>query len=120
MQVKRILVVDDNRDSAMSLGMLLELRGYTVDVAYRGSEALERVRRSAPDVVILDIGLPEIDGYEVARLIRQDPTLPRMVLVAVTGYGQESHKRQAAEAGFDHHLVKPVDFATLERLLGTF
>jgi CheY-like chemotaxis protein len=116
-QVKRILVVDDNRDSAMSLAMLLELRGFTVDVAHRGSEALELARTTVPDVVILDIGLPEIDGYEVARLIRQDPTLLGVVLVAVTGYGQESHRRQSAEAGFDHHLVKPVDFQALERLL---
>ncbi|HJQ83078.1 MAG TPA: ATP-binding protein [Candidatus Binatia bacterium] len=113
-----ILVVDDNQDSAESLAMLLELAGHTVATAHDGLAALDRVRASRPDVVLLDIGLPGIDGYEVARRVRLLPEGDGIVLVAVSGYGQEDDRRRAVEAGFDHHLVKPVDLHALERLLG--
>lgn len=108
----RILVVDDNADAADSLAMVLRLEDHRVETARTGEEALERVRTFRPDAVLLDIGLPEIDGYEVARRIRTDPE-PAPRLIALTGYGQVEDRKRAAAAGFDDHLVKPVDFLQL-------
>jgi PAS domain S-box-containing protein len=113
----RILVVDDNRDAADSLTMLLELKGHDVHTAYDGLAAVEAAETSRPDVVLLDVGLPKMNGYEAARHIRQQPWGKPMTLVAVTGWGQEEDKRRAAEAGFDHHLTKPVDLAKVIALL---
>jgi len=115
----RILVVDDNRDSADSMGALLTLLGAEARVAYGGVEALDAVQASPPDALLLDIGLPEIDGYEVARRIRARPELREVVLVALTGWGQADDRVRSREAGFDHHLVKPVDAHVLETLLTT-
>jgi signal transduction histidine kinase len=114
---KRVLVVEDNKDAADSLRMLLELRGYEVAVAATGTEGVRLGREWGPQVVLCDIGLPELDGYGVARQLRADPATARTCLIAVTGYGQEEDRRRSREAGFDHHLVKPADPAVLERLL---
>jgi PAS domain S-box-containing protein len=113
----RVLVVDDNVDAAATLGMLLEACGYLVDVEHESHRALERARQQRPGVALLDIGLPDMDGNELARRLRADPQTGAIVLVAVTGYGQEQDRRAAFEAGFDHHLVKPVDMDELARLL---
>jgi two-component system CheB/CheR fusion protein len=113
---RRILVVDDNQDSAESLALLLEIYGYEVRAAFSGPEAVEATRTFLPDVVLLDIGLPGMDGYEVARLIRADGN--GCMLVALTGYGQDEDRRRSREAGFDHHLIKPVDLEALTRVLG--
>ena len=115
----RVLVVDDNVDSAESLAMLLEESGHEVWTAHDGPTALQAAIDNRPDAVLLDIGLPSMDGNEVAKRIRQHPKLKNIVLVATTGYGQESDRRRSREAGFDHHLVKPVELATLEKLLTT-
>lgn len=114
---RRILVADDNQDSAESLGMLLELAGHEVRLAHDGLQALEAAASFAPDVMLLDIGLPRLDGYQVAMRLRQDPRLDRMLLVAVTGYGTDGDRERARAAGFDHHLVKPVDPRTLAELV---
>jgi CheY-like chemotaxis protein/anti-sigma regulatory factor (Ser/Thr protein kinase) len=113
----RLLVVDDNVDAAATLGMLLEACGYLVDVEHDSHRALERARQQRPDVALLDIGLPDMDGNELARRLRADAQTGAIVLVAVTGYGQEQDRRAAFEAGFDHHLVKPVDMDELAGLL---
>lgn len=107
---RRILVVDDNIDAANSLAMLLELDGHATRVAHCGTDALTAVREFEPHVALLDIGLPDISGYEVARQVRAMNDLPSMPrLIALTGWGSEEDRRRAAEAGFDAHLVKPVD-----------
>jgi CheY-like chemotaxis protein len=116
---KRVLVVDDNQDSAESLGMLLELLGAEVRVANDGPEALDAFRDHEPEVVVLDIGMPSMDGYQVARAIRERFPERRPVLVALTGWGQEQDRREAREAGFDHHMVKPADVDKLRRLLAS-
>jgi CheY-like chemotaxis protein len=114
---RRVLVVDDNLDAAEGLAMLLSLRGHQVATAYDGQSALERARQLDPDVVLLDIGLPRLDGFEVARRLREEHAGKPMVLVALTGYGQERDRVRAREAGFDHHFLKPVRLEMLERLL---
>jgi PAS domain S-box-containing protein len=114
---RRILVVDDNRDAAESLGMLLELWGCKVRVAFDGRQALGSLESFRPDVVLLDIGMPEMDGYEVARKLRADPRGRDVLLVALTGWGQEEDKRRARDAGFDEHMRKPVDPALLNTLI---
>ena len=113
----RLLVVDDNIDAASTLGMLLEACGHEVAVEHASMRALERMRSFRPDVALLDIGLPEMDGNELARRLRADPASRATALIAVTGYGQEQDRRAALEAGFDHHLVKPVDMARLAAVL---
>jgi CheY-like chemotaxis protein len=110
------LVVDDNVDGAESLATLLKLLGHEVHVAHDGPAALLATADVRPEVVFLDIGLPGMDGYEVARRLRR-PGRSEALLVALTGYGQEEDRRRSREAGFDHHLVKPVDPAVLEDLL---
>jgi CheY-like chemotaxis protein len=116
-QSRRILVADDNVDAAQSLAMLLELRHHDVTIAYNGREALEAAQKSSPDVALLDIGMPEMDGYAVATAIRGMPSGENVLLVAVTGWGQEDDRRRAAEAGFNRHLVKPVDPVDLDMLI---
>jgi CheY-like chemotaxis protein len=113
---RRILVVDDSQDSAESLALLLELHGHEVRTAFAGPAALETASAFCPDVVLLDIGLPGMDGYEVARRLRAEHGGCR--LIALTGYGRDDDRRRSREAGFDHHLVKPVDLEELTRLLG--
>lgn len=112
----RILVVDDNVDSAESLALFLTLKGHEVRTAHDGQHAIEAVRTFAPAVVLLDIGLPGISGYEVARRLRDNPELRKTFLVALTGYGQAEDLRRAKEAGFDHHLVKPANPALGSKL----
>jgi signal transduction histidine kinase/CheY-like chemotaxis protein len=112
-----LLVVDDNRDAADSLAMLLRLHGHEVRVAYSGMAALEMTKTYAPDVVFLDIGMPGMDGYEVARRLRGQPGSGKVVLAALTGWGQKEDRRRTAEAGFDHHLVKPPDPKAVESVL---
>jgi PAS domain S-box-containing protein len=113
----RLLVVDDNVDAAATLGMLLEACGHEVTIEHDSLRALERARSLRPDAALLDIGLPEMDGNELARRLRADAQTAAIVLIAVTGYGQEQDRRTAFEAGFDHHLVKPVDIDRLAGLL---
>jgi signal transduction histidine kinase/CheY-like chemotaxis protein len=117
---RRILVADDNHDSAESLGMLLELAGHEVRLAYDGQEALEAAASFLPDVMLLDIGLPKLDGFEVASRLRQDRRHDSMLLVAVTGYGTDSDRDRARAAGFDHHMVKPVDPKALRDLIAGY
>ncbi len=115
--LRRILIVDDNEDAANSLAMVLGSDGHAVETAYSGEQAIEQARSFRPDFVLLDIGLPGLDGYEVARRIRALSDSQHVRLIALTGYGQESDRQRAAEAGFAEHLVKPVEFPTLERIL---
>jgi PAS domain S-box-containing protein len=116
---RRVLIVDDARDSAYVLSKLLGKMGQQVEVAQDALSALEAVRATPPDVVISDIAMPNVDGYELARLLRQEPGLEGTVLIALTGYGQDSDRQAAIDAGFDHHLVKPVGIEALEELLGS-
>ncbi len=113
----RLLVVDDNRDAAESLGMLFTLQGHEVRIAHSGAEALEITATYVPDLIFLDIGMPGMDGHEVARRIRRQPGLQHVVLAALTGWGQQEDRRRTAEAGFDHHLVKPPTPAAVEEVL---
>jgi CheY-like chemotaxis protein len=113
----RILVVDDNTDAAQMLKILLEALGHEVLVEHDPRRALERARIEAPDVGVLDIGLPDMNGNELARHLRAQPETAHTTLIAVTGYGQEQDRKIALAAGFNHHLVKPVDTARLTSLL---
>jgi CheY-like chemotaxis protein len=113
----RILVVDDLRDSADSLAMVLRMMGHDTCAAYDGLEAVQTAAAFRPQVVLLDIGLPKLNGYEAARRIRSEPWGGSIALVALTGWGQEEDKRLSVEAGFNHHLTKPVDPDALEKLL---
>ena len=115
---RSILIIEDNADARDALRVLLELDGHAVEAAGDGQEALELARTKDPDIALVDIGLPGIDGYEVARRVRaRDARRP--VLIALTGYGQPEDRRRATEAGFDEMLVKPVDPAALAELLAT-
>jgi signal transduction histidine kinase/ActR/RegA family two-component response regulator len=116
---RRVLVVDDNRDAADSLAMILEMSGTEVAVAYDGEQALVLIEEETPDVVLMDIGMPVMDGYEVARRIRSTPGGERFHLVALTGWGQADDKERALSTGFDEHLTKPVDPAVLAELLAS-
>ena len=112
----RVVVADDNKDSAESLAGLLRLDGHEVHTAYTGEAAVEAVRRHRPEVAVLDLGMPGVSGYEVARRLRALPECPA-VLLALSGYGREEDRRLAHAAGFDHHFVKPIDLASMRRLL---
>jgi PAS domain S-box-containing protein len=114
---RRVLVVDDNRDAADSLGMLLGLSGHEVRVAHGGIEAVRMAEQFRPDVCILDIGMPEMDGYDVARALRAEPWGNVICLIALTGWGQPGDKARAAAAGFDHHLTKPIDPHRVEAVI---
>jgi CheY-like chemotaxis protein len=115
--LQRVLVVDDNHDAAESLALLLRLSGHDVCTTHAGQEALSRAETYRPDVVLLDIGLPDIDGLEVCRRLRDVPELAGMRIVAVTGYDGEHDRRQTREAGFDGHLVKPFTIDSLTAML---
>jgi CheY-like chemotaxis protein/two-component sensor histidine kinase len=114
---RRILVVDDNADAATSLGELLEALGHEVSVRFDGKSALASVAAFAPEVLVLDIGLPDMDGYELARRLRAEPATGQARYLALTGYGQAHDRTLARVAGFDHHFVKPVDIAALQAVL---
>jgi CheY-like chemotaxis protein len=116
---KRILVVDDNRDSADSLALLLMAEGYQVDTAYDGAEAIRLADANRPQIVLLDIQMPRLSGYDIVRELRRYERAPRPHLIAVSAWGQESDKLAAKQAGFDQHLTKPVDPAQLVELLAT-
>ncbi|KQQ96670.1 ATP-binding protein [Massilia sp. Leaf139] len=113
----RVMVVDDNQDAAQMLAMLLEVQGHAVSVEFDGRGALQRARTERPQVVLLDIGLPDTDGYALARQLRAMSETHDATLIALTGYGQDEDRRQAEEAGFDHHLVKPADLARVAEIL---
>ena len=113
----KVLVVDDNVDAAQMLATLLEMNGYEVGVAYDGRSALASAVQAPPDVALLDIGLPDIDGHELARRLRATPETTQAMLVALTGYGQAEDRQRAHSAGFDHHMAKPADLAKLLELL---
>jgi signal transduction histidine kinase len=113
----RILVVDDNLDTASGLARLLRLPGHEVKIAQDASEALAIVARFTPDFILMDIGLPGMDGYELVATLRQHECCKDSVIIAISGYGQEADRRRSREAGFDHHLVKPVDYETLQAIL---
>ena len=115
---RRVLVVDDNVDSALSLATLLRMTGFKVEASHDGQEALVAMEKGRPEIVLLDIGLPRLDGFEVARRVRAEPWGRGMRLVALTGWGQDEDRRRSEEAGFDAHLVKPVDFDELLKILG--
>ena len=112
-----MLIVDDNKDAAISLSMVLEMEGHRVHVAFDGTSGFEAARDSRPEVIILDIGLPDINGYEIARRIRKEPWGVHVDLIALTGWGQEKDRQDAQAAGFDHHFTKPADLERLARLL---
>jgi CheY-like chemotaxis protein/anti-sigma regulatory factor (Ser/Thr protein kinase) len=116
---QRVLVVDDNRDAAQSLGDLLQLAGSVVRVVHDARAALDEAERFQPTLALLDIGMPGMNGYELARRLRGMPALQRLILVAVTGWGQDEDRRRSREAGFNYHLTKPTDLASLDRLLGS-
>jgi CheY-like chemotaxis protein len=113
----RVMVVDDNDDAAQMLAALLEVQGHAVCIEYDGKGALERARRERPDVLLLDIGLPDMDGYELARRLRSQPENAGATLAALTGYGQSQDRQEAEQAGFDHYLVKPADMAQVNEVL---
>ena len=113
----RVVIVEDNYDAAEALTMLLELFGHQASIVADGLAAIDAVRDGSFDIALVDIGLPGIDGYEVARRIRMLPNAKTMMLVALTGYGQETDKQRALAAGFDEHLTKPVKIERLQALL---
>ncbi|HET9108066.1 MAG TPA: ATP-binding protein [Steroidobacteraceae bacterium] len=115
-----VLIADDNRDAADSLALLLQMAGYRLHVCHSGREALALAQRERPDVLVLDIGMPGMSGYELARHIRRESWGARALLVAVTGWGQREDRERSREAGFDHHLTKPVDPEVLQTLIGDF
>jgi CheY-like chemotaxis protein len=116
---RRILIVDDSEDGAETLAMLLQFGGHETHKAHDGVEAIDLAERLRPDAVLLDIGLPGMNGYEVCSRIRKEPWGKEMVLVALTGWGQEEDRVRSREVGFDAHMVKPVDFRVLLKLLAS-
>jgi len=118
-RTRRILVADDMPDSADSLAMLLDAMGHEVRVAYDGEQALQTAEQYRPDVVLLDLGMPKLNGYDTCRRIRETPWGRGMTLIAQTGWAQQEDRQRTQDAGFDHHVVKPIDPATLDALLRT-
>jgi CheY-like chemotaxis protein len=114
---RRVLIADDNRDAAETLAMLLQMDGHEVTVVHNGKDALEALSTLQPEVALLDIGMPELSGYDVARRVRQGSLGRAVTLIAVTGWGQDRDKTQALAAGFNHHFTKPVDTDRLRELL---
>lgn len=115
----RVLVVDDSHASAQTMGWMIELLGYDVRLAHDGQSAIETAKDFLPQVVLLDIGLPGKNGYEVCAQMKTLPELQKTLFIAQTGWGQDEHRRRSQEAGFQHHLVKPVSIQTLEPLLAS-
>jgi DNA-binding response OmpR family regulator len=114
---QRILVVDDNHDAADSLGLLLQADGADVQVAYDGQAALAAAAQFGPCTVLLDLGMPGMDGYDVARELRRDPRWQALRIIALTGWGQEADRRKTSEYGFDFHMTKPIDLDALKAWL---
>jgi CheY-like chemotaxis protein len=114
---RRVLIADDNRDAADSLAMLLRMDGHDVSVVHDGRQAVAKIDSFRPEIAVLDIGMPELDGYEVAQQVRRGPLGTSITLIAVTGWGQASDKARAAAAGFNHHLTKPIEPEALTRML---
>jgi CheY-like chemotaxis protein len=114
---RNVLVVDDNVDAAQSLAMLLRVTGHQTQVAHDGQTALRLAEADPPEIAFLDIGMPEMDGYELARRFRDHPKLANVLLVALTGWGQEEDRRRTSQAGFDAHEVKPVTVEAIQKLL---
>jgi CheY-like chemotaxis protein len=112
-----ILIADDNRDCAMTLSLLFRLAGFDVEAVFDGREALRAARARRPDVVLLDIGLPGLDGFQVAEHMRSDANLKDVFIIAISGYDRDMFQGRSKRAGFDLHLVKPVDFDTLTSLI---
>ena len=112
-----MLVADDNRDGAEIMALLLQQYGYDVSIAHSGTDALAAAARYQPEIAILDIGMPGMSGYDLAQRIRGEAWGKHMLLIALTGWGQEEDKRKALDAGFDHHLIKPIDPDALEALM---
>jgi CheY-like chemotaxis protein len=115
-----VLVVDDDRDTADSYRVLLSLWGHRTLVAYDAEAALEAARRERPDLVVLDLAMPGVDGWELARRLRAEPGLEEVVLLAVSGYGQRADRRRSKAVGINRHLLKPIEPELLERLLGEY
>jgi CheY-like chemotaxis protein len=113
----RVLITEDNRDSADSLKALLDALGYDGHIAYDGETAVRSAAALRPDVIIMDIGLPGMDGYEAARQIRAQNPAARLTIVALTGWGQHADRLKSADAGIDHHLLKPLDLTVLRQIL---
>jgi len=114
---KRVLVVDDNRDSAKTLAMLLKMTGYETQTADDGASAIESTTSFKPEIILLDIGLPDMSGYDVCKKLREQPLDPRPKIVAVTGWGADHVQERSGDDGFDGHVAKPVDFKTLQGLI---
>lgn len=114
---RRVLIADDNLDAAESLQLWLQMTGHDVHVAHDGHAAVAAAESLQPEVVLLDLGMPGLSGLEAARAIRQAPWGQKMVLIALTGWGQDEDRRQTREAGFDHHLIKPVSPDEIEALI---
>lgn len=114
---RRVLIVDDNRDSAETLATLLQIGGNETRTAHDGLAAVAAAEAFRPEVALLDIGLPGLNGWDTARRIREQPWGKTMILVALTGWGQEEDRRKSKDAGFDHHMVKPVDIDALLKML---
>ncbi|WP_295996470.1 hybrid sensor histidine kinase/response regulator [Rugamonas sp.] len=112
----RVLIADDNRDAADALRALLEMEGYEAESAYDGNAAVAAAARALPDLVVMDLGMPGMDGYDAARLIRQRAGAENILMIALTGWGQSDARRRTVEAGFDHHLIKPVDVEQILKL----
>lgn len=114
---RRVLVVDDNADSAEATALLLTLKGHVVETAHDGEEAIAAAERFHPEAILLDLGMPKLDGFEVCRRIRQRPWGAGVLMVAQTGWGQPQDRARAIEAGFDAHMTKPIDPEALQELL---
>ena len=110
-------MVDDNTDSARGMARFLKVSGHHVAVAHDGVDAIEAAREEKPEVILLDIGLPGMDGYQVASALREEPLCRDALIIAISGYGQQEDRRRSTEAGFDHHLVKPIDYDALLTLI---
>lgn len=120
MKEQRILVVDDNMDSATSLTTLLQLMGSEAHTAYDGNQAIAMAEQVHPDLILLDIGMPHMNGFEVARHIRAQDWGKEIVLISVTGWGQEEYRRMSIDAGFDSHLIKPINIDDLKSTIASF
>ena len=114
---RRILVADDNSDAASSLGMLLEMMGHEVCIVHNGVEAVAKASTFGPDIILLDLGMPQLNGYEACARIRAQPSPKKTLIVALTGWTQDDKKQRSQQAGFDFHLIKPVELPALEKLL---